>query len=464
MLLLLRLWHAAITATAVTMNTSFHIFVDPRSGSDAAAAAGGGTSNSTDSGGVLLGTAPVTPFRSLARAQDWVRDAVTTSASASAAMLTAVTVHLAAGDYYLGSPLVFTRADSPGGLSSAPVVTYRGPRAGEGEAVISGALLLGQWKQTEVKGVVSTVIPCGIRSRQLYRGEERVPRARSAGEYGVFHGAVTQTATGYITSDTSMGNWETVEGLEFVYPRTLANGTGLYKTFTESRVGVSRVERTPDGRSLNVTMIQPAWSRLVARLHLFGRAAPDARPAWQGLPVWAEGAAELLSPGQWHLDASRCRVLYHGDPTTTGRSGGTVTWRLAVAPRLLEATTVSNLRFERVTFAHSTWLGPEDANGFVEDQGGTHIVRCPLGGCVNESVQGTVAPLTGSTSDGSSYWRTVPAAVAFHGCANIQLKECVFKHIGQTAVSFDTAGGLYAATPQMFIITMPVLCCSVCYF
>ena len=92
------------------------------------------------------------------------------------------------------------------------------------------------------------------------------------------------TAAGYITSDTRMASWPSVQGLEFVYPRTLANGSELYKTWTEHRIAVDHVEEASDGK-LHVSMRQPAWARFNATV-----SGPYTGRPYNTAPVWAEGA------------------------------------------------------------------------------------------------------------------------------------------------------------------------------
>ena len=207
---------------------SHEVFVSSHAGSDDDGSAGTQSS----------------PFRTLTAAQRWVRARAPT-------MSRDITVHLTAGEHPVGEGLVLGAADS--GRNGHKVV-FRG--APGGASVISGAidLLSGDWNRS---GEVAThAVPCGTKSRQLYRDDERVPRARSPGEFAVFDGDVQATATGYVTSDARMAGWKTVQGLEFVYPRTLANGSEVYKTWTEHRIAVDAVEKV--GEKLHVTMRQPA--------------------------------------------------------------------------------------------------------------------------------------------------------------------------------------------------------------
>jgi hypothetical protein len=152
-------------STGVLLEAGSHpheVFVSSRGGSDADA----GTQ--------------AAPFKTLARAQHWVR-------SRSRALSRNITVHLAAGEHLVDSDvgLILTAADS--GRDGRKVV-WRG--ASTGRSVISGAMRLsGEWNRSS-GGVATTAVPCGTRSRQLYRDDMRVPRARSPGEFQVFEGDV----------------------------------------------------------------------------------------------------------------------------------------------------------------------------------------------------------------------------------------------------------------------------------
>ena len=170
-------------------------------------------SQSSSLGGAGRAASPHTPvFRSLARVQSWL-------VARREVPGDTVTVHLAAGEHLLldRKPLTLT----PEVVGRTAAVLFRGPAGGEA-AVISGAIQLPVWTPlAHWRGVASSSVPCGTMSRRLTRDDRRVPRARSAGEFRVFDGAVTATATGYLTADTRMADWATVRGVEFVYPRTL---------------------------------------------------------------------------------------------------------------------------------------------------------------------------------------------------------------------------------------------------
>ncbi|MGW9167955.1 OmpL47-type beta-barrel domain-containing protein [Agromyces sp. NPDC055658] len=104
--------------------------------------------------------------KSLARAQELVRDALPGGAP--------VTVQLAEGEYYLDDTLALTNADS--GSEAAPV---RWVGAGDGATLNGGRKLTGAWTPTASDpGVMVTDVPAGIDFDELFVDDARQVMAR----------------------------------------------------------------------------------------------------------------------------------------------------------------------------------------------------------------------------------------------------------------------------------------------
>jgi hypothetical protein len=104
------------------------------------------------------------PFRTLDRARDAAR---------AFAGRQPVTVHVAAGIYYLPETLVFTPADS--GAAQAPVV-YRARN--EGQAVLSGGLMLEVRWEPWKNGIFKATTPPGLAIDQVFVNGQRQRMAR----------------------------------------------------------------------------------------------------------------------------------------------------------------------------------------------------------------------------------------------------------------------------------------------
>lgn len=112
------------------------------------------------------GTSAETPVKTVAKAQELVRNALPDGVP--------VTVQLAEGDYYLDSTLALTNADS--GTDAAPV---RWVGAGEGATINGGRELTGAWTPTEADpSVMVTDVPTGIDFDELFVDDSRQVMAR----------------------------------------------------------------------------------------------------------------------------------------------------------------------------------------------------------------------------------------------------------------------------------------------
>lgn len=112
------------------------------------------------------GTSTAAPVKTLARAQELVREALPDGGP--------VTVELAEGDYYLDSTLALTNSDS--GSAGAPV---RWIGTGEGATLNGGRELVAAWSPTEADpSVMVTDVPAGIDFDELFVDDVRQIMAR----------------------------------------------------------------------------------------------------------------------------------------------------------------------------------------------------------------------------------------------------------------------------------------------
>jgi hypothetical protein len=135
---------------------------------------------------------------------------------------------------------------------------------------------------------------------------------------------------------------------------------------------------------------------------------------------WVENAQELLDePGEWYLDPSEHLLYYKPRP---GEDLTVAEVVLPVKEELVQMTGelgpgghpnfVSDIGFEGITFAYSTWLAPSTSLGYAEVQAGWH------------QEAGALVRTKGSV--------TVSRA------ERIRFERCVFTHIGSAAISVDS--------------------------
>jgi hypothetical protein len=164
-------------------------------------------------------------------------------------------------------------------------------------------------------------------------------------------------------------------------------------------------------QSTEVTLQQPCWTN-----------SQLANTVWKWQHVASiENARELLdSPGEWYLDAAAGYIYYLPRPgedlqtakvmapvletlvSGSGTGGGTTT-----------PTFLHNVQFKGLTFAFATWNDPSTANGYVEYQGGNHLVGVSR--------------------------QLIPAAanVTFSTAKAIDIENDIFTHLGGVALNLD---------------------------
>ena len=254
-------------------------------------------------------------------------------------------VVLRGGTYFLDSPLEFGPEDS--GTDQAPVIYAAA--AGE-KVVVSGGrrLVNGRWGEVSGRKTWVLDVPeakAGTwRFRQFFVNGERRPRTRlpKQGEYRI------ESLPGYA------GDFLRSPTRQFVY----ANND-VVPTWRNLRdVEVVGVTRWLDNR-LPIKSVN-AETRTVTfdRASLFALLS-GSRPG----SYWVENVFEALdTPGQWYLDRPRGELYY------LPRAGEELASAEIIAPRLTQVIRVvgrpqvpaHDLRFERLTFAHTEWQPPAD--------------------------------------------------------------------------------------------------------
>jgi hypothetical protein len=333
------------------------------------------------------------PFRTLATARDAVR--------ADGRRGQCEIVVNIRGEHRLEAPLVLEAQDS--GAPGHDVVY----RAAPGErAVLSGAVRVEGWTLHDPGLGIWRAYTGPRQTRQLYVNGVRVIRARTAPYPAEF----TRTATGYrfVGAGATPGAWTNPSAVEAV-------------TVTQWKMMSCPVESIagPD-----IAMADPCWSNA----NVF-QAPPGQEPLWNfQLLSRFENAYEFMDePGEWYLDAAAGWLYYIPRP---GEDLATAVVELPVLETLIDGRgqlgrPVSHLRFERLTFAHATWLGPSGPNGYVADQSGFHLVgrhhRANIIGHDRHVVR-------------------TPGNVRFRYAHHVSFVGNSFVRLGGVALDFDTGG------------------------
>jgi hypothetical protein len=339
-----------------------------------------------------LGTNPNQPIQTLQHAQAVVRTMTGT-------MTGDIVVNLRGGTYALASTWTLATADS--GTNGHDVIWQAYP--GEVPVLSGGQQITGWTLQDPVKNIWQASVG-SLQFRQLYVNGQRANLARSAGGLA---GSIIQTATGYLTTDTSLQNFRRPGDLEFVYsgPGAMASP---YIQWIEDRISVAGISGTPT--STIITMSNAAW---YTATHIPWSSSQDV-----AYPSYLENAYEFLShPGDWYLDHAAGIVYY------MPRAGERMATAQVIAPTLQTlvqgagdslAAPLQNVQFKGITFAYAGWLGPTREGGFVDWQADWRL---------NSSFQGL----------------RMPASVVFQTAQAIRLEGDTFTHLG--GAGLDLYGG-----------------------
>lgn len=236
-------------------------------------------------------------------------------------------------------------------------------------------------------------------TRQLYVDGRRATRARQPTSV---IGPLTQTASGYVTSNAAIRSWPNPADAELVFH----DGDGLGNwLWAEPRCPIASVGG--DASSTTITVAQPCFDLVLA-----------ARGGHLALPTAVENAAALLAaPGTFYIDRS---VVGHHVLDYVPRSGEDMTTAEVVAPvleRLVsgEGTLSSPLHhvaFEGITFAYATWMGPSEPHGFPETS--------------YNKMNNAGAPETQSLGN-----------VTFYAGQHLRFEGDTFTHLGGAGLSLD---------------------------
>lgn len=325
------------------------------------------------------------PFRTLSRARDAVRAELARGVSHPE-------VRLLDGTFRLARPLVLDARDS--GSRRGDVVW----RAAAGaRPVISGAVRVRGWRlHDRRRGIFVARVRRGLAGRQLYVGGRRATRARST----TYPPGFSRTAAGFRISPPAVAPRPGPTHLEAV-------------TRTQWKMMRCPVAAVRPGE---LVMAEPCWTNVNVFPALW---------SFQTL-TWLENSYELLdAPGEWYLDSARGRL--YAIPRRGQRLAGADV-ELPVTQALVDvrgtlSRPVSDLRFEGLTFAYGTWLGPSGPGGYAADQSGFHL-------------EGRDHPPNLTGHDPNT--ERTPGNIRLRHAHRVTFSHDDFRHLGAVALDFGT--------------------------
>ncbi|KAG5767739.1 hypothetical protein H9Q72_004503 [Fusarium xylarioides] len=283
------------------------------------------------------------PFATLGQAQKAVR-------RINGKLPSDLTVHIAAGTYYLDIPLTFTSVDSG---SNEHRIVWKAETT-NGGVKLSGGIPVKSWSlQDPSKGIWTAKVPRGLRSRHLYVDQKHAQRARQL----LDRSALSISANGYeISSDSSTSFLLTTKGIE--------NGEirGI-NSFTDRIIPIDHISGS------TLVMASPAFQNNIMGYDTIQQPFAD-----KGFYV--ENVLDFLDePGEYFLDANAGKVYYKPEPGTKPSDQYIVLGKLEQL--LIVAGTYSSpvrsITFQGFNFMHTTWNLPSTDLGYADQQTGGFI-------------------------------------------------------------------------------------------
>lgn len=261
------------------------------------------------------GTA-IAPFESIQQAKLKARDFLATNQN--------IFINILPGTYELEETLKFDSSDSP---DDGYYVTYQKWDINKGEVLISGGSKVTNWTLHDpVKNIWKANVGATY-SRQLYKGNTKLKRARSQDSMGLF-----ETKTGYFSSCTDFSTWENIQDLEIISNVEWRSYRLLVKEHC-----ASCKELVFDSCQWSLIHHQPNFKR-----------APVA---------WIENAYELIDEeGEWYIEknGSSDNFLYL---KSTNPPIDIIIPRLEQLITMIEESDkpIKNIKFIGLRFSYSSW-------------------------------------------------------------------------------------------------------------
>jgi len=331
-------------------------------------------------------------------------DVIAKIKSVNAAMTGDIMVQMAGGWYALSSTLAFDAACS--GTNGYNVIFAGAP--GEYPVISGGKRITGWTLHDQVKNIYVATAPSGITNRQMYVNCVRAIRARKGNQYDPVNGLPMPRGCGFSgntlnasAQDIAAATGSPATDQELVY----TGGAGGLQQWQERRAPVTSI-------SVSGTSISFSASG-------GGSTALD----------WENAYGLIDQAGEFYVDMSANKVYYKP------RTGEDMATAVVVSPcleKLATFTGTSNVQFFDVTFAHGTWLSPNNSaySSSQAGQSGTILGNVQLTSAQNLRFERCVFKHLGGRG-----------IFMEPGCKNNTVIGCLFTQISGSAVQIGTTAG-----------------------
>ena len=127
------------------------------------------------------------------------------------------------------------------------------------------------------------------------------------------------------------------------------------------------------------------------------------------MPTWiANDYLFIDTVGEWYIDRDTSKIYYKADGTMDGKEAV-----LPVTERIISMEYAANIKFEGITFSHTTWTHTS-----------TYAYNDQQANCYYEEGK----------------WKQVPAGMLLNGCQNIVFDDCDLTNMGTAGIKIKSDG------------------------
>ena len=324
-----------------------------------------------------------------------ITSAQTVVRAAAKSMRGDLVVELADGTYRLKAPLLFTAEDSGG---NGHTITWQA--AAGAHPILSGAQTVSGWVVSDSgKNIWKATAPSTFASRQLCVDGKLATRARQSFSIN----DITVNKDGFTYTGSALSLLNSVAHADRMELHSVGSFTDRY----------SPVKSVSNGTAL---MVQPAWEENTWGYDYI-------KSSFRQGPVYVENAYEFIDQaGEWYQDTIAGLLYYK---PLAGQAMDKADVELPMVEVLLSISgtydePVHELAFLGLTFSHTSWLGPNSSDGYVNQQTGAFIVGPKSNYPVFEATRPT--------------WHQMPAAIQVSAAKNIAFLRDRFVGLGAVAL------------------------------
>lgn len=335
-----------------------------------------------------------------------------------------ISIYMEGGKYALYEP-VFVRPEDSGTETSPTVI-----RSADGaEAVLSGGVRIDGWKKAGKLWVadVPTFNGRPLDFRQVWVNDRKAVRARDVEDFEEMSRICSVDEANEILYVPATSVRRLVDGkgtLRAKYAEMV-----LHQMWCVANLRIRSIEI--QGDSAAVRFHQPE-SRIQFE-HPWPR--PMVTTNGHNSAFYLTNARELLdAPGEWYHDLDARKLYYYPREGERLQAAGTEVTVPAVETLVqvegTPDTPVANVRFEGITFSHTTWMRPSE-KGHVPLQAGMYLTD---GYRIEPKM---IRNYENHLLDNQGWLGRPAAAVSVVAARNIDFERCRFERLGSTGLDYE---------------------------